>query len=368
MAAPDQRPFTLLFSREPPPTYREKRDPFDATNAVGDLFGPAAARLTHPRVLIVARSTDAIADAVGAELLRRGAPAARLNGDHVSVRSSLAISLEAGATRGHLVLESGAVALDRVEAVFWRLRSAGARVAPTPYESFRRSEVAAAMEDFEALLHRARWIDRPSHVRASGSKLEHLRVAVELGFDVPRTLVTNQSDAAREFVESCESTVVKAFNWLWDDPNTGRRHVIFTHRLRREDRLHLDLVVNAPCIFQEEVPRAVEWRVTVVGERVFAVVIRAAAAAAASTVDWRDPACEPQYRAAKLPQEVEGRCIAVTRRFGLTFAAMDLIETPDGRHVFLDFNPYGNWLHVQQRAGVRITQAVVDLLEHGGQT
>lgn len=355
-------PFALVFSRPVPDAYREGYRPFDAVAAASGMLGRGAGTRLRPRVLIVAIEGDAIADAVGTELVRRGVATARFDVDRLNDGSSLAFQGDDRGLQGELVLPAGTVSLADVRSVLFRWRPGAGTLPADGVEAFKRSESAQAVQGLEALLRGAFWLDRPPAVSASGSKLEHLRRASALGFRIPRTLVTNQPGAARAFLRSCPSAVVKAFSWLWDDDLSGRR-VIYTHRLRPEDEGRLDLVANAPCIFQEEVPRSVEARVTVVGQRVFAAAIQAADPA--GPVDWRDPSCDLSYRPHELPREVVERCLGLTRELGLSFATLDLIETPAGEHVFLDFNPFGNWLHVESRTGLPITAAVADLLLKG---
>ena len=48
--------------------------------------------------------------------------------------------------------------------------------------------------------------------------------------------------------------------------------------------------------------------------------------------------------------------------FGLLYGAFDFIVTPEGRHVFLEVNPAGQYLWVEAKTGLQITSAVVDAL------
>lgn len=356
-------PFALVFSQPVPEVYRNRAEqPFDAVSAAGELFVVPEGDYRRPAVLIVAATGDAVADTVGAELVRRGVATSRFRPDTLNRGSALAFWSDEQGVRGELLLPFGAVSLDAVRSVFFRWRRTGGAPAGSGVESFRRSESAAALEGLESVLHESFWLDWPTALSASGSKLEHLRRAATLGFAVPRTLVTNRSDTARSFLRTCSSAVVKAFSWLWDG-DAGRR-VIYTHRLRPEDEAWLNLVDNTPCIFQEEVPRRVELRVTVVGGQVFAAAIRAENPG--ELVDWRDLSLGLRYQPRELPDEVRERCLRLARESGVRFATLDLIETPSGEHVFLDFNVLGNWLHVEGATGLPITAAVADLLESAG--
>jgi hypothetical protein len=49
-------------------------------------------------------------------------------------------------------------------------------------------------------------------------------------------------------------------------------------------------------------------------------------------------------------------------RLGLCYGAIDLILTPDGRYVFLEINPNGQYLWIEHETGLPISQGVCDLL------
>jgi glutathione synthase/RimK-type ligase-like ATP-grasp enzyme len=57
--------------------------------------------------------------------------------------------------------------------------------------------------------------------------------------------------------------------------------------------------------------------------------------------------------------------VALLRRLGLSYGAVDLILTPDDRFVFLEINPNGQYLWVQRATGLPIGEAVCDTLVDG---
>jgi glutathione synthase/RimK-type ligase-like ATP-grasp enzyme len=50
---------------------------------------------------------------------------------------------------------------------------------------------------------------------------------------------------------------------------------------------------------------------------------------------------------------------------GLSYGAIDMILTPDGRYVFLEINPNGQYYWIEQMTGLPISDAVCDLLIAG---
>ena len=45
-------------------------------------------------------------------------------------------------------------------------------------------------------------------------------------------------------------------------------------------------------------------------------------------------------------------------RLGLAFGAIDLVLTPEGQYVFLEINPSGQWLWLEDKLGFPITERI----------
>ena len=48
---------------------------------------------------------------------------------------------------------------------------------------------------------------------------------------------------------------------------------------------------------------------------------------------------------------------------GLYFGAFDFILDPDGRYVFLEMNPFGQWVWIEQLCTLRIADGHVGLFQ-----
>lgn len=201
----------------------------------------------------------------------------------------------------------------------------------------------------------ATWVNRPDRDDAASHKPYQLDAARRIGLEIPRTLVTNDPDAARTFAADLgpERTVYKAFGGTED---AWRE----TRVLRPGEVALLDRVRFAPLILQEYVPAAVDLRVTVMGPKVFASAIHSADAAYA--VDYRADLDGVEVEAFDLPEEVIERLHELMRRLGLVYGAIDMRLTPEGRYVFLEINPAGQWRFMEARTGQPMTEAFAGLL------
>jgi len=111
------------------------------------------------------------------------------------------------------------------------------------------------------------------------------------------------------------------------------------------------------------VPKSLEIRVTVVGQRVMSAAVDSQVSARA-THDWRRDGVRmlQDWRPYELPIEVEEKILRLMDHFSLNYGAIDVILTPDGKHVFLELNPCGEFFWLERSPGLPISDAIADLL------
>ena len=248
-----------------------------------------------------------------------------------------------------------------------RLCSIGAvwyrRISPYGFHEELRDPTArlfAWSEANEALLGvwyslGAWWMNPPLADEVSQRKIRQLQVARQVGLTIPDTVVTNEPDVAQMFVQQhgIGRVVRKAFRNIAEAPRA-------THLLRAEDLSLLDSVCYTPVIFQEYVPAAMDLRVTVVEDEVFAASVTSDKQYAA---DYRPGLASATVVPYDLPVDVLGKLHALMTAFGLNYGAIDLRLTPDGDYVFLEINPAGEYLFISGRTGQPISKAIAAALE-----
>lgn len=246
--------------------------------------------------------------------------------------------------------------LDRCRAAWWR------RVRPfttdralctSRDQSFAISETGQALHGLFHSLD-CTWVNPPALDRIAHHKPYQWEVARRIGLALPRTLVTNRPEKARRFIQETGvgRTVFKAFIASAD---AWRE----TRLVRTEDLAALEAVRYAPVIFQEFV-RGTDLRVTIVGDRVFAAEIDASETS--YPVDMRMVVHEARVRPVALPSALVERLLRFMRSLGLVYGAVDLRRRPGGEYLFLEVNPAGQWLFVEERTGLPITAEVAALL------
>jgi glutathione synthase/RimK-type ligase-like ATP-grasp enzyme len=317
-------------------------------------------------ILILTAPDDVHADAVEAVLDRRGAPHLRFDPASFPTAAAITVELSADGT-ARLVLKTSerSVDLSQVHSVWYRRPG---RPAPRPdldpsIASFVASESADLCADVWELLDATMVPGPRALVQRAQRKLTQLRLARRLGFEAPPTLVTTDPDDLLAFHAAHADLVSKQIGFTQAVKLPGPDAAIrYTLPVTPRDLTHVDAIRLCPVIVQARVPKRSELRVTVVDGEVFAVEI-CSQEAHRTAADWRrydDERCV--LRPYRLPIAVADRCVALTRALGLRFGAIDLVLAPDGRYVFLEINPNGQYLWTEDATGLAISAAIATLL------
>jgi glutathione synthase/RimK-type ligase-like ATP-grasp enzyme len=307
-------------------------------------------------IVAVSHARDEHAAPVLEALHRLGAEVVLLDLAEFPLRGSIALAY--GGKGGARTLRTAAGALDAsdVRAVWWRR--------PEPFDldrglsrvdaEFSFRETLEALGGLAASLD-VRWVNDPWRDAAASHKPRQLALAERIGLRVPATLVTNDPRRARAFLAKRRKAVHKTLHGLGE---TWRP----TRLVQPADRARLDALRWAPVVFQEYVP-GVDVRVTVVGDQLFATEIDVRRTR--SPEDFRPVWREAPVAPCELPEGVARRLRALVSELDLRFAAIDLRRRDDGEHLFLEANPSGQWLFLEERTGQPITEAVARLLASG---
>ncbi len=268
-----------------------------------------------------------------------------------------------------LLLRSGQETIDltEVSAVWYRRIAIGAKIPSTMNSQVRQASVQESRVTIQGLLASlpAFYLDPIIKIERAKNKQLQLKIAQEIGLDIPRNLTTNNPEAVREFAQSCEEGIVaKMLSSFAIYGDRGQEQVVFTNKVKPEEIDNLSGLHLCPMTFQELIPKAVELRTVVVGDRLFTASIDSQSNAKALH-DWRRQgvAMIQNWKAHKLPADVSEKIFKLMKYFGLNYGAIDLILTPDNRYVFLEVNPVGEffWLECYS-PHFPISQSIAELL------
>ncbi|MCY3557092.1 MAG: hypothetical protein OXH13_00410 [Chloroflexi bacterium] len=316
--------------------------------------------MTEPdTVLIVTASYDEAPSYVLPHISDRGWKSFRLDADRFPMEVKISSRED-----GSFVIEDGE---ERVRSA--DVRSVWYRRHPTPefpsglnphFVEFGGREARAHLTGCLLGLRGVKWMSHPAALWAAEKKPYQLGIASSMGFAVPSTRVTNDAQAAKALGVP-GGLVAKAVSSGYLNAEEGHQ-AIFTSLVGEDDLQDLDGLSLAPVIFQRWVPKRSDIRVTVVDREVFATEILSQAHPS-SRIDWRATGSgDLGHRPIQLPQKEADRCVELVSRLGLAFGAVDLILDAADELQFLEINPNGEWMWIEDLAGHPISEAIARYL------
>jgi glutathione synthase/RimK-type ligase-like ATP-grasp enzyme len=356
--------------------------------------------LTDKCLLIISSFFEPNVNHVIKELEKRGVGWRRFNTESFPLLCRGRIHFSGNDERPHFRLSMNGEVIDshEVGAVWYRRQSDPVLAKSLRQEDrdFVRLECLGYLNTLYRCLDHCRWVNPWLSERLAGDKTKQLSIARSVGLAVPRTLVTNDPQAVRGFFQQCAGRVIfkpligqvtgrppdfsTQLQASFEDqfafppacglePSQQDRRVVFTQLLSQDRLDEIDALAACPAIFQEYVDKQVELRITIVGAKLFAAAIHSQEYPETS-VDFRRWALLPPEKDVKhavfnLPSVVQTKLLALMDRLGLVFGCADLILTPAGEYVFLEVNPSGQWGWIEDKTGMPITSALVDLLIGG---
>jgi MvdC family ATP-grasp ribosomal peptide maturase len=317
-------------------------------------------------VLLITHSSDFFTiDRVAEALLKKGVQPFRLDTDKFPLEVQLTARFDKSKSYHTIEYDNHSISTEQVQSI-WMRRIWKPELSQELAPQFREAcirESQATLEGFWDSLKQARWIDDLDRINYASSKLRQLRIASEVGFVIPQTLVTNKPEAAQEFFHQVDGKMVtKLLTALSYSMEANSSFFLYTSIVKEEDLQNADSLRYCPMVFQEQIPKQQELRVVYVNGNVFVGALNADVYAAAKA-DWRKPGVDVgAWLHHQLPEEVVRRLQDFMSRLGLSFGSLDFILTPSGEYVFLEINPIGEWGMLEKDLQLPISSAIADAL------
>lgn len=202
-----------------------------------------------------------------------------------------------------------------------------------------------------------KWINHPAASYKAEHKAVQLSVAHKLGFNIPRTVITNNSEGILQVAKGDHTIAVKGLETVlvWE---RGLETFGYTSLVDTEFAEHSHLS-SAPLIAQEALENKLDLRVTVVGDQIFCASVTSSGNPIRG--DWRLEKTDAEFKPFDLPPDISEKCLQLTKSFGLEFGALDL-AAQRGTYFFLEINPTGEWGWLVDQANLPIDKAIADSL------
>lgn len=316
-------------------------------------------------VLILTHSGDYFTvDRVAEALSKRGVQPFRLDTDKFPLEVQLAVSLDNYGLTNQLKYGDQSVRQEEVQAVWMRRLwqpQMSKDLAPQFQEACARESIAT-LNGFLDGLENVYWLDNLARIREAENKLRQLRVATKVGLNIPRTLVTNDPQQARQFFHKLAGKMVAKLLTPISFGMEASSFFVYTSAVKEADLLEAEMLRHSPMVFQEQIPKLRELRVIFVAGSFFTGALDSSRYQA-KTIDWRRAQPDDcQWEEHQLPSQVTSSLTALMAKLGLGFGAIDLIEQPNGEYVFLEVNPTGEWGMLERDLAYPISEAIAQAL------
>lgn len=308
--------------------------------------------------LVVSSTIDYSSDLICYELEKRGHSYLRINRDRFA-SYEIIYSLEENKLEILINNQTYKIAPENLESVYFRapvfLRTG------KPYvleEQLYRSQWSAFIRNL-IVFDTARWLNHPVSTYQAENKLFQLKLAKEQGLEVPTTFTGN---AIPKEINIDRSFIVKSLDTALFYEN-GSEMFTYSNIVKGHELMNSELQY-APVIIQECLEKKTDIRVTVIGNRLFAVSILKDGHRIDG--DWRQTSSEElNYIPIDLPSEIKQKILSLMKELNLAFGGVDLALV-DGKYYFIEVNPTGEWGWLVSTTSLPIDKAIVDWLEGGG--
>ena len=254
------------------------------------------------------------------------------------------------------------VNLSKITVVWWRLKPNLVSF-PENKDDFERQkfllrEWQLTLEPLKHFLKDCFWINRREADSLVRNKPYQLEMAHQNGFNIPKGIISNNSTFVQETAAKFDQFIYKPLSYFIVPPDQILYSCIMTEEDVRQKSKNIE---QAPCIFQEYLDKDFELRITVVGDQVFPVKINSQKNSK-TKFDWRKDQTHVEYELFVLPDELKTKLLRLHREFKIVYGAYDFIVDPKGTYYFLEVNPAGQWLWMEEVLGINISETIANAL------
>jgi len=186
------------------------------------------------------------------------------------------------------------------------------------------------------------------------NKLIQLKNAKNVGFYIPKTIITNDKSRLYQYLNQNKKYCIKPLYLGYFELNRNN-YIPYTAIIEKCD---YDMIINYPVFIQEYVEKKYELRITCIGDKIFPVKILSQSNNS-TKIDWRVDNCSSvEYMKTRINNELKNKCNKLLHCFNLNFACIDLIVGKNNKIYFLDLNPNGQWAWLDEILNLGIAKEI----------
>ena len=303
-------------------------------------------------------------------------PFIRINASDIESSGDTLISISNTGVKDRLAIDGVTMATDEIRVVWYRrwsyrnsYRSAdlfidhGHSTATNIYSTYLHvfRELQGVSHFLFSRMASAKWLSDPAN--ASVNKLQVLKLAAEMGLDIPETIVTTSMEEARRFAARHEEIITKSISEMLMCNFDGKIYANYTSSVPEEFLVNEAWQGTFPSLYQEKLRKKYEVRIFYLDGECYSMAMFTQNNVMTQT-DFRKysydrPARTVPYR---LKPQVEDRLKSLMKALRLDTGSIDMIRTVDGRDVFLEVNPVGQFGMVSEPCNYFLEEKVARAL------
>lgn len=193
------------------------------------------------------------------------------------------------------------------------------------------------------------WVNSKESATRANSKILQLKIASECGMTIPTTLCSNNPQDIRYFLlkHEMDGVIYKPLspNWWFEE---HYMKIVYTSKISFLDLPNNQLLQMTPGLFQKEIKKKYELRVTCFGDYLVAAKLNSQVHRDGK-IDWRAiPSGELEIEPYYLPESLAQSIRTFMKRMGLVFGSLDFIVNEEHEYVFLEVNEQGQFLWIEE--------------------
>lgn len=195
-------------------------------------------------------------------------------------------------------------------------------------------------------------LTKPCILRKVENKIYQAHVANQIKFVIPKTIFTNKKEDANYFLYENRSVIkpISVGKIIYND-NVEIYQTNIINELIDED------IDNTPIYMQEYVDKEYEVRLTIINGQIYPVKIMPY-----NIIDWRIESEYNRYELIDIPEDIKDKCLEMMKIMDINFGAFDFIVNKENEYVFLEVNPNGQWLWLEDELGINISKSIIKYL------
>jgi glutathione synthase/RimK-type ligase-like ATP-grasp enzyme len=310
-------------------------------------------------LLIVTNRDDFAADYMITRLEEKGICYFRLDSED-AINLKYSVHCNPSGIDSLLRSECKEVLLADVDAVWYRraIHPVGLDDVPAEFRRFAGQELRYLLEGLLPESGNIKWVNPLGATERAERKVRQLALAPLYNLPIPPTIVSNNPSELLAFAKRHGRIICKPIS----QGLVATRSQWFAVRTWEvmPDNLAEVASCGFPTLLQKLVPKGLDIRLTIIGDRAFPVAIETLPDA---DIDWRSCPNDLVYRPCTLPEMVIDNCKKLLASLGLVYGAFDFVKSPEGELFFLEVNPAGEWAWLELELDLPLRDAFIDLFQ-----